>query len=118
VGALLGDPNDPQSNPKWSWALMSIEIVLHHVADLSNPTQQQIIKTNLQELTGSWLNGPIPAPTQQLGAALYALSDLEGFVYPSAKSQSRNLAVFMDKLDKKSSITFFNEINGQLEALA
>ena len=118
VGALLGDPNDPQSNPKGSWALMSIHVVLHRVVDLSDRAQQQLVATNSQELTGTWLNGPTPAPTQQLGAALYEIPRLEGFVYPSAKSKSRNLAVFMDKLGKRSKITFDNELADQQETLA
>jgi hypothetical protein len=117
VGALLGDPNDPISNPRGSWALMSIQVTLHHIADISIPAQQKIISTNHQELTGSWINSPRPVPTHQLGAALHAVPDLEGFLYPSAKSESRNLAVFMDKLKKRSSISFFNELTNNSESI-
>jgi hypothetical protein len=115
VGALLGDPNDPIANPRGSWALMSIQVTLHHIADISDPVQQKIISTNHQELTGSWINSPKPVPTHQLGAALHAVTDLEGFLYPSAKSKSRNLAIFMNKLGSGSSISFFNELMNRSE---
>jgi len=117
VGVLLGDPDDPISNPKGAWALMSIQVTLHHIADISDPAQQKIISTNHQELTGSWINSPRPVPTHRLGAALHAVPDLEGFLYPSAKSNNRNLAVFMDKLTKRSSISFLNELINKSELL-
>ena len=111
VGALLGNPNAPLSSPKGSWVLMSLQITLYHVADLCDTTQQRLISTNDQELTGAWANSSGAAPTQQLGAALYALPSLEGFVFPSSKVGSRNLAIFPDKLDARSSIVFQNELD-------
>jgi hypothetical protein len=117
VGALLGDPNEPISSPKGSWLLMSVNVRLHQVVDLSEPAQHKLISTNDQELTGAWANTPGRAPTQDLGAALYALTDLEGFVFPSSKAGSRNLAIFMDKLDVRSSITFQNELYGRTECI-
>jgi hypothetical protein len=118
VGALVGDPNDPISNPRGSWALMSIQVILHYIADISDPAQQKIISTNHQELTGSWINSPSPVPTHQLGAELHKVPDLEGFLYPSAKSKSRNLAIFMEKLGNRSSISFFNELLNKSESIA
>jgi hypothetical protein len=117
VGALLGDPNEPISSPKGSWLLMSMHVRLHYVVDLSEPAQQRLISTNDQELTGVWVNASGGAPTQKLGAALHALPDLEGFIFPSSKAGSRNLAIFMDKLAATSSITFKNELNGRTERL-
>jgi RES domain len=117
VGALLGDPNAPISSPRGSWALMSLQVRLHHVADLSDPGHQKLIATNDQELTGTWANNSGTAPTQTLGAALSAHPGLEGFVFPSSKSGNRNLAIFMDKLDKRSLITFENELDGKIERL-
>jgi hypothetical protein len=96
---------------------MSLHVRLHHVADLSDAAQQKLISTNDQELTGVWANTPGSAPTQDLGGALYALSDLEGFIFPSSKAGSRNLAIFTDKLDSRSGITFQNELNGTTESL-
>ena len=117
VGALLGDPNAPISRPKGSWALMSLHVRLYNVADLSEPGEQKLIATNDQELTGTWANSSGTAPTQALGVALSAHPGLEGFVFPSSKSGSRNLAIFMDKLDKRSLITFENELDGKVERL-
>lgn len=118
VGALLGDPNQPISNPKGSWVLMSLRVQLHQVADLSNPAQQRLIATNDQELTGAWGNAAGTAPTQLLGAALFDVPSLEGFIYPSSKAGSLNLAVFMDKLSDKSSLTFQNELTKRKETLS
>src|SRR5580700_4066300 len=42
VGALLGDPNAPLSSRRGSWALMSLHVRLHNVADLSDPGQQKL----------------------------------------------------------------------------
>ncbi len=117
VGALLGDPNAPISSPRGSWALMSLKVRLHHVADLTDPDEQRLIATNDQELTGVWVNNPGTAPTQQPGAALHAIPDLEGFIYPPSKAGSRCLAIFMDKLHGNSSIEFHNELTGKTERL-
>jgi RES domain len=117
VGALLGDPNAPLSSPVGSWILMSLNIRLYSVIDLCDPDQQKLISTSDQELTGSWANNPAACPTQQLGAALYALPDAEGIKYPSSKAGSHNLAIFMDKLNKNSAISFKNELDGRTEML-
>jgi hypothetical protein len=116
-GLLLGDPNAPVSSPRGSWVLMSLHVRLHNVADLSDPGQQRLISTNEQELTGVWANNPAAAPTQKLGAALHAIPDLEGFIFPSSKEGSRNLAIFMEKLDKRSVINFNNELDRITENL-
>jgi hypothetical protein len=117
VGALLGNPNAPLSSPKGSWVLMSLQVTLYHVADLCDSIQQKRIATNDQELTGVWANSSGASPTQQLGAALYAVPTLEGFVFPSSKVGSRNLAIFPDKLDARSSIIFQNDLDMKIERL-
>ncbi len=94
VGALVSNPLDPISDPKGSWAILSLHVVLDFVADLSDDTQQKIISTNHQELTGDWLTYPGVAPTQELGAALYDVPRLEGFLFTSSKQKGRNLVVF------------------------
>ena len=38
VGALLGDPKAPVSNPKGSWAILSLSVVLDQVVDLTDST--------------------------------------------------------------------------------
>jgi RES domain len=115
VGALLGNPNAPLSSPKGTWVQMSLQVTLYHVADLCDATQQKLITTNDQEFTGAWANSSVPAPTQQLGAALHAIPLLEGFVFPSSKVGSRNLAIFPDKLDARSSIIFQNDLDLKTE---
>jgi hypothetical protein len=117
VGALLGDPNAPLSSPKGSWVLMSLQITLYHVADLCDASQQKLISTNDQELTGLWANSSGAAPTQQLGEALHAVPLLEGFVFPSSKVGSRNLAIFPDRLDGRSSIIFQNDLDLKAERI-
>ncbi len=86
--------------------------------DLCNLAEQKKILTNEQEFTGVWANYAGSAPTQQLGAALFAIPSLEAFTFPSSKSATRNLAIFPDKMDKRSSITFYNDLDGTSEQLA
>ena len=96
---------------------MSLELRLHYIADLTKRDEQRLIATNDQEMTGGWVNNPGTVPTQKLGAALHAIPDLEGFIYPSSKAKSRCLAIFMDKLHGKSLIEFYNEVTGKIERL-
>jgi hypothetical protein len=117
VGALLGNPNAPVSSPKGTWVLMSLQITLYHVADLCDATQQKLISTNDQELTGAWANSSSAAPTQHLGTALHAVPSLEGFAFPSSKVGSRNLAIFPDKLDTRSSVVFQNDLDLRIERI-
>lgn len=117
VGALLGDPMAPVSNPRGSWALMSLKVRLHRVVDLTDPDQQNLIATNEQELTGNWVNYSGGAPTQILGATLNAMSNIEGIIVPSAKAGSQCLVVFMDNIDPHSLIECHNEISGLKERL-
>jgi hypothetical protein len=117
VGALLGMPTSPASNPG-SWVIMSLDVCLHFVVNLCDPLQQKILATNDRELTGIWPNASLATPTQKLGAALYAVPQLEAVVVPSSKpSGGRNLIVFPDKLDPRSSILFHNELDQKSEKL-
>jgi hypothetical protein len=117
VRALLGDPQAPIANPKGSWAILSLQVVLDQIVDLSLPHQQRIIATNHAELTGNWSNDPGVAPTQALGQSLYNLPGLEGFIYPSSLVNGLCLGIFPDKLGPRSSITFLNEITNRQELL-
>jgi hypothetical protein len=116
--ALVGDPLAPVANPNGSWVILGLQVVLDHVVDLKDPSQQKILSTNHAELTGNWANDPGVAPTQALGQALYDLPDLEGFIYPSSLVNGRCLGLFSDKLGPRSSVTFFNEMTGRQERLA
>jgi len=90
---------------------------LYSVVDLCDIAEQKKISTNQQELTGAWANYAGGAPTQILGASLHAMPSLEAFTFPSSKSGSRNLVIFPDKIDTRSSIEFYNELNGTNERL-
>jgi hypothetical protein len=117
VGCLLGDPNAPISDPRSSWAILSIRIVLDQVVDLTDRSQQRTLSTNESELTGNWLNYPGISPTQELGQALYDLPELEGFIYRSSKVNAKCLAVFPGKLGPRSALTFDNAMDGRMERL-
>lgn len=109
VGAILGPPSRPVANPaRTKFALLDIHVKLRSVADLTDPTQQVLLGVSLQELTGEWdpyTEGD--APTQRLGAALFAAKKIEGFLAPSAPaSLNKNLIVFPQKLLKGSELVF------------
>ena len=113
VGALLGDPYAPISNPKGSWLVMSLKV---RSASRRRPLCGRGAKEDRHQRTGangrSGKQAAGRAPTQQLGAALFSIPSLEAFLFPSSKSGSRNLAIFPDKLDPRSSIIFHNELDG------
>lgn len=97
-----------------------MSVTLHNIADLTHVVQQGIIDMTIQELTGDWRGyqvrtptssaiqpAGVPAPTQQLGAALFSVPGLEGFLTASAKVPTRmNLVVFPSKLVSSSQIAY------------
>jgi RES domain-containing protein len=121
VQALFGSPRTPGglvSHPKRSATILNVTVTLNNLTDLTNLREQLIFDTNAQELTGDWrgfklrstsTSVTVPtgtAPTQELGAALYAVPALEGFLTISAKLPDQMiLVVFPDKLLPGSSIT-------------
>ena len=118
VGALLGPPTAPISNPAGSWMILRLDVRLLRVVDLCSPSQQKILRTTDQEMTGIWANADSPTPTQRLGAALFAIPDLEAMIVPSSKpGGGRNLVIFPDKLGSDSSLVFDNELSGKIERL-
>ena len=117
VEALFGSPTSPVSNPKGSWIIMGIEIVLSNVVDLTEPAHLKILGTSHSELTGNWTNFSGVSPTQELGRELGKLADLEGFLFHSSKSNAKCLAIFPDKLSASSRVSFGNEITGRTEQL-
>jgi hypothetical protein len=110
AGALLGDPAAPIANPKGSWVILNLDVVLDQIVDLCHPMHQRILRTNASELTGNWRNATGPAPTQRLGQALFEQPGLEGFLYPSSRVDARCLLVFPDKLGPRSLNRFENEL--------
>jgi len=101
VGALSGSPLIPGgvvANPTRSWLIINAQVQLTRVADLTDVARSHAsLSTTAQELTGDWkgywqrsagTSVPAPvgvAPTQELGAALYAEGSFEGFLAISAK---------------------------------
>lgn len=114
------------SNPTQSLLVMTVDVTLQYVADLTDVSQQRIIDTTAQELTGDWRwygrrqefsSVPRPvgvAPTQSLGQALYSLPTLEGFFTISPKMpDQKNLVVFPKKLENGSSLRFTDPIDNK-----
>ena len=113
VEALLGSPHSTWlAVPGRNWTVLSVSVVLQSVVDLTQAAEQAALGTTAQELTGDWrgyrlrdattpVSQPsgVPAPTQELGGALYSVPGLEGFLTVSAKVPThRVLVVFPDKL--------------------
>ncbi|MGO9471584.1 MAG: RES domain-containing protein [Isosphaeraceae bacterium] len=117
----LGKPQAPIPNPRSTWTTLNLRVILQAVADLTNPLEQKRIGTSAQELTGKWNQSEElgQAPTQVLGAALFALPVLEGFLVPTAVpgASGINLVVFPEKLVPGSRIEFRNPDTGRLERL-
>ncbi len=121
VQALLGSPYGMWvANPHQAWVTLNVNVTLHHIVDLTRLSQQRLIDTTVQELTGDWRGyqlrtpatssiqptGP-PAPTQELGEALYFTPNVQGFLTASARVPTRmNLVVFPNKLDSQSRIIY------------
>jgi RES domain-containing protein len=120
--ALLGSPDRPGGvlpQPRLAWTIINVKVQLQRVADLTTVAAQTLLATTAQELTGDWrgyhlrsprtsVSEPIGlAPTQELGAALYAVPELEGFRTLSAKvPYAMNLVVFPQKLQPGSRVEF------------
>ena len=131
VQALFGSPMTPGgivAQPRSAWAVLNLPVDLQQVADLTAAVQHgpKKLETSAQELTGDWrgyqlrslatsITGPTGvAPTQELGAALYAVPDLEGFRTYSAKLPDQMvLVVFPDKLQAGSFVEFIDPATGQ-----
>jgi hypothetical protein len=134
VQAVLGVPTQPGgviANPRYPWTVINVQVSLQDVADLTQVSQQTLLATTAQELTGDWqgyhqrnaltsVSEPVGvAPTQSLGAALFAVDGLEGFVTLSAPlPYNKNLIVFPQKLRQGSRIVFHDAATGQRVVIA
>jgi RES domain-containing protein len=129
VQALFGSPTRPGgviANPRRPWTVINVQVQLQDIADLTQVSQQTLLATSAQELTGDWygyqqrslftsVSQPVgTAPTQALGAALFAVSGLEGFLTLSAKlPYHKNLVIFPQKLHSGSRVEFYDPATGQ-----
>ena len=105
--------------------LFDVEVRLHRLVDLTDDAVQAALQTSAQELTGNWkvygiaaaltlMSAVRPAaPTQQLGAALFA-SGVEGFLTPSAKHPlAKSLVIFPENLQAGSFVRHTDPYTGQ-----
>ena len=114
------------SQPRQNWVLINVDVQLQEVADLTDVAEQNKLGTTAQELTGDWrgylerrattsISQPTGlAPTQQLGAALFAVPRLEAFQTISAKlPYHRCLVIMPQKLLPGSRVEFYHPATGQ-----
>ena len=135
VQSLFGSPTSPGAvvaNPRQAWIIINVDIQLQRVVDLTDVVAvQNLLGTNAQELTGDWraygqrsaqtsVTAPTGrAPTQDLGHALNAVPDLEGFQTLLAKlPYHRNLVIFPHKLMTGSLVQFIHPATGQRYTIA
>ena len=93
---------------------LRIDCRLGAVLDLSDERVRQKLQIPLADLLGPWLPWNVPgpddrrgvaAPSQRLGAAVYAAGRFEALLAPSAKDpDGRCLAIFPDRLQPASRV--------------
>ena len=133
VGAVFGDPLRPGgtiADPARSWVSLNVSVQLQSVVDLTDVSGvQKPLGTTAQELTGDWqgytrrnmhtsVREPVgTAPTQELGAALFACKKFEGFIAISAKlATNRVLGVFPERMRNDSFLKYaFTDADGPHE---
>ncbi len=121
VEAIFGPPDQPVPNPHQSkMLLIDVSVRLQSVADLTDPGQEALLETSAQELTGRWDTYlPGKAPTQRLGAALFATRNIEGFLAISAKMpRCKTLIVLPQKLLESSELVFRDAITRKVHRIA
>ena len=99
--------------------LLSVEVVLSAVLDVTSAEIQGALSTNLQELTGSWLALNAlgqTAPTQALGVAAHGQGTIEALRAPSAQDpRAANLIIFPDRLRQDSQVRVYDD-SGLIDA--
>lgn len=114
VQSLLGSPfgpSAPNPDPDNTFVTMNVRVTLEHIVDLTDQATHSRLGTTAQELTGDWrgyeLRGEGPAPTQELGAAMFHAGNAEAFQTISARaSTKRALVVYPEKLSGSSRVEF------------
>jgi hypothetical protein len=130
---LWGSPLSPGGvlpSPR-SCVIVNVTVQLQWVVDLTMVSEQTLLETTVQELTGDWrgyhlrasplaaVRDPVgTAPTQDLGEALFATPGIEGFRAVSAKlPYHTNLAVFPEKMYVGSRLEFRYDLLGVLQVI-
>jgi len=115
-----GVPGGSIPNPRaGAFTILTVEASLARVIDLTDADTREAFRTTAQELTGDWrgywqrdastrLQEPTgPAPTQNLGGALFACGRFEGFVSFSAQVPYEPiLCVFPDRLQRGAYVEY------------
>jgi hypothetical protein len=95
-------------------------VSLGGVVDLCDPDNLDVVGTSVQEMTGDWVSYQVrrmirPAPTQELGAALFKTPRVEAFLTYSARDPTRrNLIVFPTRLRPESSVAVTDPATGDV----
>lgn len=98
VSALILLPGGPVSVRSAPWVVISVDGILNHLLDLTDPTTPARLGTTVQEMTGTWAATPHP-PTQLLGQLAYDSGRIAGIKYASAKQAGGiNVIVFPDRI--------------------
>ena len=93
------------------YILLSLECQLERFIDLTDSRVQEILDTNVQELTGSWdrfIEEERPAPTQQLGRVAYDLG-IQALKAPSQPDKEGfNLVIFPNNLPPNGFVEIYD----------
>jgi hypothetical protein len=133
---LAGEGSGIVANPgAGAFTVIPVSVYLGSisVADLTHPEQADIIETNAQELTGDWraykhrrsTYGSVstthtgPAPTQQLGQALFD-ADFKAFVtFSAVNPRYKTLAVFTERLVAPDRLLYdYEDDSGQAQNIS
>lgn len=107
VGAVFGVPAGVVPNQLGTWCILNVGFGLGAVVDLTDEGSRDALAVSLEELTGGWRFYPRGnAPTQLLAEALFRITNIEGIIYPSARTGGRNLVLFPDKLAATSWVEY------------
>ena len=98
VSALIILPGGPLPIRSAPWVIVSVDGMLHHLLDLTDPAILARLGRTEPEMTGTWVKAPHP-PTQLLAQLAYDTGRIAGIRYRSAKHPSGiNLVVFPDRI--------------------
>jgi RES domain-containing protein len=98
VSALILLPGGPVPVRSVPWVVISVDGILNHLLDLTDPSTLTALSTTAQEVSGTWANLPQP-PTQLLGQLAYGSGRIAGIKYASAKHPGGiNIVAFPDRL--------------------
>ena len=102
VSALVLLPGGPVPVRSAPWVVVSVDGILNHLLDLTDPATLTALGTTAQEVTGTWAALPHP-PTQLLGQLAYDSGHIAGLKYASAKHPGgMNFVIFPDRISRAS----------------